>query len=182
MFVLKARVRIPDQEGAVQKAHGPLWEGKFKTPLPNSSNWHLRRFYRAKEIAPLRMNRGLCNASTIPLAISLEAPRLIELSARVSGAMKIPQSSLPDLEALQTWMLQVSYTPLPSPCTNVQWVSWISSVSTRTKALLSATSPTGSRYEQLAVGISVFVRIWRLAVRLSPLGPIYDAVVYGASV
>ena len=45
-----------------------------------------------------------------------------------------------------------------------------SSVSTRAKALASPTSPTGSRYEQLTVGISIFVRIWRLTVRLPSIG------------
>jgi len=61
-------------------------------------------------MAPLRMNHGLCNTSTTPLAISLEAPRLIELSDCVSGVMNFPQSSLPDLDARQTWMLTGSYT------------------------------------------------------------------------
>ena len=113
---------ISDQEGAVHRAHGPLREGEFKTRLPNSSNRH-HRFRRAKAMAPLRMYRGFCNASTIPLAISLEPPRLIELLDRVSGVMKIPQSSPPVLDALQTWMLPVLYTPLPSPSTNLQWIS-----------------------------------------------------------
>jgi hypothetical protein len=74
-------------------------------------------------MALLRMNRGFCNPLSIPLAISLEEPRLIELLDRVSGVMEIPQSSLPDLDALQTWMLPVPYAPLPSPFTSFQWVS-----------------------------------------------------------
>ena len=85
---------IPVEEGAVHKAHGPLRDGEFKTRLRNSSNQHLHGFRRTKAMAPLCMNRGFCNASTIPLAISLEAPGLIELSDRVFGIMKIPQSSL----------------------------------------------------------------------------------------